>query len=393
MTLAYFDCFAGAAGDMIVGALLDAGCDFAALEAALRKLPVGEVGLSAETAQRGGLAGTKFTVTPSAAQQPHRHLGDILSMIDAAALSDRAAERARATFQRLGEAEAKVHNIAIEKVHFHEVGAIDSIIDIVGACVAMELLGIDEVACSPLRLGSGTVECEHGTLPVPAPATANLLTGVPTLAGDVPGEATTPTAAALLTTLPESFGALPEMNVRAVGYGAGTRETGPTPNLLRVWIGDRAPEGEGDADAVVELSANLDDCTGEVLGATIERLLTAGCLDAWATPAVMKRSRPAWVLSALAHPAEADRAEEILFAETTTFGVRRRRLTRRKLNREWKTVETRYGPIRMKTGLRGGRRVSASPEFADCDGAAKAHGVGIRDVIAAAQSAFARERA
>jgi hypothetical protein len=391
MSIAYFDCFAGAAGDMIVGALLDAGCDFDRLHDALRTLPLqpGDFAISRERVRRGGLAGVKFTVTVGGEQRP-RGLGDVLGLIDAASLPARAADRARRIFTRLAEAEAEVHGTAVEQVHFHEVGAVDSILDVVGACVAMELLEVERVVCSAVPLGSGRVRTAHGELPVPAPATARLLVGAKTspLEG---GEATTPTAAAVLATLAERFGPPPAMELSAVGYGAGTRERDDLPNLLRVLIGRESPRGE--ADAVVELSANLDDCTGEVLGAAMEKLLSAGCLDVWAEPIYMKKSRPAWMISALAAPADADEAERILFAETTTLGVRRRYATRAKLVRRFDTVETRYGPVRVKVGRRGGEVLTASPEFDDCAAAAEAHGVSVKEVLSAAVAAFREAQA
>lgn len=386
MTLAYFDCFAGAGGDMIVGSLLDAGCDFDALRAELEKLGLGQTGLRLERVQRGGLSGSKFTVDVPDTPQPQRHLHHIVEMIEGADLPARAADRARAIFQRLAEAEASVHDTTPEKVHFHEVGAIDSIMDIVGAAVALELLGIDRIVSSPIPLGSGTIVCDHGEMPVPAPATSLLLRGVATVPGGNPGEMTTPTAAAILATLADDFAGPPAMNVAAVGYGAGTRDNGPIPNLLRVFVG--SPSDESTVDTVVELSANIDDCSGEVLGAAIDALLAAGCLDAFATPAAMKKSRPAWVLSAICEPADVHRAEQILFAETTTLGIRRRTCHRSKLERSFATVETPYGPVRVKLGSREGKVLSASPEFADCIAAAKSHHASLREVQAAAVEAW-----
>lgn len=380
--LAYFDCFAGAAGDMIVGALLDAGADFEALQAHLAGLGVEGMTLRREKVNRGGLCGTKFHVDIAGEDHHHRHLSDILAILGAAKLPARAAERARLTFERLAQAEAKVHQVPVEEVHFHEVGAVDSIADIVGACVAMELLDIGEVRCSAIPTGSGMIACEHGDLPVPPPATAELLIGVQTVPGPMEGELTTPTAAALLTALSRSFGPIPAMQVDAVGYGAGTRNNGKVPNLLRVWIGRAS--GDDTADTVVELSANIDDCSGEVLGATIERLLLAGCVDAWASPITMKKSRPAWMLSALCFERDVKAAEDLMFAETTTFGIRRRTCERAKLLRRFELVETPYGPIRIKIGAWCGQDVSASPEFADCQAAAAAHHVSVREVLSVA---------
>jgi pyridinium-3,5-bisthiocarboxylic acid mononucleotide nickel chelatase len=419
MVVAYFDCFAGAAGDMIVGALLDAGADQARLFDALSRLKVPGYTLRTEVVRRGAIAGTKFHVDLTEShthhhheeegQPPHEHHGhehhehghrqehhhrnlqDILTIIDSGGLPERAAQRARAIFQRLGEAEAAAHHIPIDEVHFHEVGAVDSIVDIIGACIALELLDVDTVVCSPIPLGSGTVECAHGTLPVPAPATSRLVVSAKISPAVIPGEATTPTGAAILTTLAESYGPLPAMQASAVGYGAGTREDGPLPNLLRVFIGE--PSQDNCTDSVVELSANLDDCTGEVIGATLDALLQAGCVDAWASPIVMKKSRPAWMLSALCEPGDADEAERLLFQETTTFGVRRRICGRSKLRREWETVETLYGPVRVKLGRRGDRIVTASPEFTDCRSAAEAHHVPAREVYRAAVTQYEKESA
>jgi len=403
MALAYFDCFAGSGGDMIVAALLDAGADIGVIREHIARLNVEGLELSARCVRRNGLRGTHFSVEEhgrpaeghggqdeSAHQHHHRRRGlsDVLSLIGAAALPDRAAERARAIFRRLAEAEAKVHGIGVEEVHFHEVGAVDSIVDILGACLAMEQFGIDRVLCSPIALGGGTITCAHGELPVPAPATAELVVGATAVTGGIDGEATTPTAAAVLTTLAESFGPMPAIRVTAVGWGAGTREGGRLPNLLRVFIGEL--DCAGSADAAVELSANIDDCTGEVLGSTLDKLLLAGCMDAWASPIIMKKSRPAWLVSALCSPADEAEAARILLSETTTFGLRRRACQRTKLERRFETVETRYGPIRVKVGLLAGREMTASPEFEDCRRAAQTHHVPVREVLAEAATQYRR---
>jgi hypothetical protein len=396
MAVAYFDCFSGAGGDMIVAALLDAGASLEAVRDEIGKLALHGVELAAETVRRNGIAALLFRVHPHGDQEhapeahehahSHRHLGDILGMIDRAGLPGRAADRARRIFVRLAEAEAKVHGIDVQHVHFHEVGAVDSIVDVVAACVALELLGVEKVLCSSIPFGAGTVTCEHGELPLPAPATAQLLLGAPIRAAEIVGEATTPTAAAVLTTLAESYGPVPAMRLAAVGHGAGTREGGTLPNVLRVFIGEQAEAGQ--VDSVVELSANVDDCTGEMIGSAIDRLLAAGCLDAWAAPIVMKKSRPAWVVSALCSPHDVAEAERILFAETTTFGIRQRCCRRRKLLRGYETVETPYGPIRMKVGRLAGEAMTAAAEFADCRQAAEAHHVSVKEVLAAAQAMY-----
>lgn len=388
MTTAYFDCFAGAGGDMIVASLLDAGCPLEPLQENLARLAAaGEFSVAAEPAHRQGLAATRFCVTLTGHDHAHRHLSDILDMIAAADLPARAAERAGAIFTNLARAEAQVHGCGIEQVHFHEVGALDSIADIVGAALALELLNVDRVECSPLPTGHGFVDCDHGRMPVPAPATAELLRGVPLAGTDIPFEAVTPTAAAILTTLAERFGPPPEMTLSAVGCGAGTREQGPLPNVLRVLLGDSEAD-TAERDSVWELATNLDDCTGELIAAAIEAALQAGALDAWATPATMKKSRPGWVLSMLCHPADADAVEAILFKQTPTFGIRRRPWQRSILKREHETVETPFGPVRVKLGRRGGQLLVASPEFADCQAAAACHHVAVREVFDAARAAF-----
>ena len=390
MALAYFDCFAGAGGDMIAAALIDAGCDWEALKGQIANLGLDNCSTSIQSVHRGGIGATQFIVEADAKAQPRRGLSDIIALIEAADLAPRVVARAKAVFTRLGQAEAKVHKTDIENIHFHEVGAADTIVDVVAACAAVEVMGIESVYCSAIPLGSGSVQCDHGELPVPAPATAELLTGAKTTAGCGCGELTTPTAAAVLTTLAEDFGPPPAMKLTAVGYGAGTKDQGPLPNLLRVLIGEGDEAGQ--LDAVVELAANLDDCTGEVIGATIEKLLAAGCLDAWAAPIVMKKSRPGWTLSALCSACDVEAAERIILTETTTFGVRRQRSRRTKLIRRFESVETPYGPIRIKIGSVGRREVSVSPEFADCLAAAEAHGAPVKEVIAAATAVYRRKQ-
>ncbi len=391
MATAYFDCFAGAGGDMIVGALLDAGADFDALQAELGKLRLTGCEVRVDKVSRAGLVGSKFHVDiTSDTTRPHRTLADIRKIITDAGLPKITSERADRIFTRLAKAEAKVHGARTNEIHFHEVGAEDSIMDIVGACIAMELLSIDCIFCSPMPIGQGTVRCAHGEIPLPSPATAALLKGVETAACANAGELTTPTAAAILTTLGETFGPMPAMIIASVGYGAGTREDGPLPNLLRVFVGQQSEAGQ--TDTVVELSANVDDCSGEVLGDTLEKLLASGCLDAWASPIYMKKSRPAWMISALAAEADVARAERIFFEQTTTFGVRRRRMTRSKLDRTHEMVETPFGPIRIKIGRLDGQEITASPEFADCRTAAESHHVAVREVIEAVKMAWKQER-
>lgn len=389
MRIAYFDCFSGAAGDMILAALLDAGCPLGPLQQAVQALNLPGVTLRAEKVKRGGIAATHVRVDVGAeAQEKHRHLHHITAMIDAARLAPPVADAAKRVFQRLAAAEAQVHATTIEKVHFHEVGAADAIVDIVCACAALHELRIEAVHCSAVPTGHGTVRCEHGIMPVPAPATANLLAGVPLAACDEPGELTTPTGAAILTTLSRSFGPPPEMTIRAIGYGAGTREGRTRPNVLRVLVADSAAAVADEQDVVVVLEAQVDDAPGQVVGHAVERALSEGALDAYIVPIIMKKGRPGQLLSVLCSPADADKMEDVLFRETTTFGVRRATLARHKLAREHVSVQTPFGAIRVKVGRRGGAVVQAWPEYEDCAAAAQRSGAALRDVQRAALAAY-----
>lgn len=385
MRCGYFDCFSGAAGDMILAAMIHAGLPADTLHDVVARLRLPEVAVQVGAVRRGGLAAThvKVVVGP-AAQQQHRHLPDILTLIDAARLSPDVAQRASRVFTRLAEAEAAVHGVAVEKIHFHEVGAADAIVDIVGACAGVEALGLESITCSPLPTGSGTVQCEHGTLPVPAPATAELLRGVPLAACDEPGELTTPTAAALLTTLAASFGPMPPMQITSIGYGAGTRENRSRPNVLRLLIGNQASTSGDQEDRVVVLETQVDDTTGQTVAFAIARLLEAGALDAFALPIVMKKGRPGQLLTALCPREAVPALVAILFRETTTFGIRQSECLRHKLAREQVAVQTRFGPIRVKVGRRGGQVVQAAPEFDDCAAAARENRVPLRTVQDAA---------
>lgn len=381
MRCAYFDCFAGAAGDMILGALVDAGWPLAALQDVVARLRLPGVQVSAARVQRGGLAATHVQVhLPAGARAPHRHLPDILALIADAGLPGAAARRAAAVFTRLAQAEAAVHGIAPEQVHFHEVGAADALVDIVGTCAAVAQLGLDTIACSPVPTGSGTVACEHGLLPVPAPATAELLRGVPLAECPEPAELTTPTGAALLTTLASAFGPLPAMRIDAIGYGAGTRENRTRPNLLRIFLGQPATPPATEQDLVSVLEAQVDDATGQAVAHACERLREAGALDVFVVPIIMKKGRPGQLLSALCRPPDRAALEAVLFRETPTFGVRHHECVRSVLAREQVDVNTRFGPVRVKVGRRGGQVLQAWPEYEDCAAAARRHGVALRDV-------------
>ena len=389
MKTAYFDCFGGASGDMILGALVGSGVELAALREELGRLKLEGLRLAAEPVIRGGLAGLKFAVEAQAEHHEHgRGLAEILALLDQARYAERIDSRARRVFRRLAAAEAAVHGIAVQQVHFHEVGAVDSIVDIVGAAVGLELLDIQRILCSPIPLGTGTVRCAHGVLPVPAPATAELMREGLIAPSDYPAELCTPTGAAILTTLAEGFGPLPAMQIDAIGYGAGSRDDPGRANLLRVFVGRQDEAGQ--VDTVVELAANIDDAPGELVGAAAEMLLAAGALDVWLTPISMKKSRPAVQVGVLCRPEDADRLEEILLSQTTTIGVRRHTCRRTRLERRFVAVETPYGPVRVKVCGRQGRTYTAAPELEDCARAAGAHHVPIKEVQAAALERYRR---
>ena len=377
---------------MIVASLLDAGASEEALREAVRSLGLSGFALSVERTQKQGLAAVRFDVRldPSS-PQPHRHLHPIVEMIRKGKLSAVARDRAIRVFERLAEAEAAVHGTTVENVHFHEVGALDAIIDVVGAVVCLAFLGVERVVCSAIPVGSGTIECAHGVLPIPAPATARLLQGVPIAACPEPGELTTPTGAALLTTLAAEFGPMPAMCVSTIGYGAGTREGKTRPNLLRVFVGESEGASMLDADSVVELQTNLDDAAPQVIAHAMERLLAAGALDVFAVPIHMKKGRLGTMLSVLCRPADAEAMERIIFAETPTLGIRRRETARHVLPRRIEAVETAYGSIRVKVATFG-PATSASPEFDDCRQAAIQRGVPLRDVLDAARDAWNRRQ-
>jgi uncharacterized protein (TIGR00299 family) protein len=380
MTICYFDAFSGISGDMTVGALLDAGASWTVLESALRSLNL-DASFRLEKTKRKGIAASKFHVDYTE-QKKHRHLPHVEKIIAGGDLSEKARENALAVFRRLGEAEAKSHDIAIEKVHFHEVGAVDSICDIVGACVALDSLGVEEVHCSRINVGSGTVETEHGTLPVPAPATAELLREHPIYAAGPLTELTTPTGAALMATLAKSFGPLPSIKLTAQGFGAGNKEFPGQANVLRVLVGERTSATE--STSVTILEANIDDSTPQVLGYAMERLLEAGALDVTLTPVFMKKNRPATVISVIATPDLAEALAAILFAETSTLGLRILQAERRVLARHVVEVETSFGKVRVKYNDNGG----FTPEYEDCRKAASDKHVPLRMVIAEANQAF-----
>ncbi|MGA3189620.1 MAG: nickel pincer cofactor biosynthesis protein LarC [Bryobacteraceae bacterium] len=381
----YLDAFSGISGDMTVGALIDAGAPAAAVIDALESLSIGSR-FEVEKTKRNGLAASKFKVHLSDEPQKHRHLSHILSIIDRSGISPRAKHDAATVFQRLAEAESSVHGVSIEKVHFHEVGAADSIADIVGACVAFDLLHVDEIRSSAINVGSGTVLTEHGVLPIPAPATANLLAGKPIYARGPAMELTTPTGAAIAATLSSGFGPMPPMRISSIGHGAGDRDFKESPNVLRVLIGERTGAPESTTVSVIE--ANIDDSSPQVLGYALERLMEAGALDASLSPLQMKKNRPGSLLRVIARPQDQETLAQLVFSETSTLGLRIYSAERRIEERRIVVVETKFGKLRVKVSGHG----SFAPEYDDCREIASRTGTPLPEVLAAAQAAYLKIR-
>jgi uncharacterized protein (TIGR00299 family) protein len=434
--LLYFDCFSGISGDMVLGALLDAGLPLGELRRALGSLAVSGYDIDAKKVLRSGVSATKFIVTEHDApgtqhshDHPHEHppeehanqhghahehpapgtgqaaqgrlndhghevdrhhdhrsLPEISALIDASALSATGRARAKALFQRLAEAEASIHQMPVEQVHLHEVGALDSIIDIVGAVFGLEWFGADTIVCSPLNVGGGTVRSAHGVLPVPAPATARLLGDAPIYGGAVQQELVTPTGALIATSYASSFGAIPPMTIERIGYGAGDRDVPSHPNVLRVLLGRTADRGQVDRVTVIE--CEIDDMNPQIFGVAMDRLYAAGALDVFYVPVQMKKNRPGTLLTVVAPPDLRERLSEIVFRETTTIGLRYSDVDRECLQREMITVETPVGAIRFKIARRDGRVINAAPEFEDVARRAAEHNLAVKDVQALAVRAY-----
>jgi uncharacterized protein (TIGR00299 family) protein len=429
----YFDCFSGASGDMVLGALLDAGLPLEELQRALGSLAIG-IDVTAGRVQRSGVSATKFRLSeggerehghhhghdhdrahdhghdhhghahgrqspqspvprpqspapnPESHHHPHRSLAEIAVLIDRSALSDAGKAKSKALFARLAEAEAAIHDMPVDQVHLHEVGALDSIVDIVGAVFGLEWFGADEVVASPLNVGSGTVECAHGTFPVPAPATARLLQGVPVYASGVTGELVTPTGALLVTAYATRYGPLPAMRIERVGYGAGDRETPGAPNVLRLFVGEASAVRVGDRMGVVEFE--VDDMNPQIFGPLMDRLYAAGAHEVFYVPVQMKKGRPGTLVTVVAPPDRREAVSEVIFRETTTIGLRYQVVERECLAREIVEVSTPVGAVRVKVSRRGGRVVNALPEFEDCARLAAERGRSIKEVHALAAKAY-----
>ncbi|PYV21275.1 MAG: nickel pincer cofactor biosynthesis protein LarC [Acidobacteria bacterium] len=403
MKTAYLDCSSGISGDMFLAALLDVGLPPERLLGELRKIPLGDYEFRQSRVLRGGLAGTRVEILVPG-KQPERHLGDIEQLIERSALADVVKERAVKVFGRIAEVEGKLHDKPASHVHFHEVGAVDAILDVVGACAGLELLEVSELVSSPLNVGAGRVEAAHGSLPVPAPATAELLRGIPVYSSGVEAELVTPTGAALVATLAQGFAPLPPMRVERIGYGAGARDLRGHPNLLRLFLGARAAVGaresglgaqmagsqEGD-DVVSIIEANLDDMSPQLYGYLVERALAAGALDVTCSSIQMKKNRPGLQVSILCPPERSDALAQLLFDETTTIGLRIHEARRKVLDRELVRVETAYGAVRVKVARRNGRVVNVAPEYEDCQRVAAEKAVPLKEVMLAAQLAYSTQ--
>jgi len=389
MKIAYFDCFSGISGDMILGALVDAGAPFDKLEEGLSRLNIEGYTITASTVLKKGIRATKVGVVIETPDLPARPLKDLRAIISESPLDLSIKERSLKIFERLARAEAYVHHCPVEEVHFHEVGHIDTIVDVVGAVLCLQLLGIDRIVSSPIDTGSGQVKMSHGIFPIPAPVTAELLKGVPVYSSGIERELTTPTGAAIITTLASSFRSLPEMRLSAVGYGAGDWDLDEKANILRVLIGE---ESQGyDRDEVVLLEANIDDMNPQVYDYLIDRLLQSGALDAYITPVIMKKGRPAHLLSILSREEDIDSLQRIVFRETTTLGIRINRMGRSVLRREIREVTLPYGRVRIKVSSSPDGRRNIVPEYEDCRKIALETGLPLKDIIELAKNRAAKD--
>jgi pyridinium-3,5-bisthiocarboxylic acid mononucleotide nickel chelatase len=422
MRIAYLDCFSGISGDMFLGALIDAGVSPDLLEDSVKALDIG-ARLEISKVARAGISATKVDVYANGEKDlprevfweqhghdhPHEHshghdhshehrhdhgrtLTDIRKIIEKAAISSTAKATAIKIFETLGQAEAEIHGTSIDQVHFHEVGAVDAMVDIVCAAVGAESLAVDEWVCSPLNVGGGTVKCAHGTLPVPAPATLKLLRDAPVYSSGPQVELVTPTGAAIVKTLSTRFAPFPAMKIDKSGYGAGTRDFPEHPNLLRITIGEAGPTDRANTsnESITVLEANLDDLSPQVLAYAMERLLAQGALDVFSVPVQMKKSRPGALLTVLAKMEDANRLTKTIFAETTTLGVRRREEQRQTLSRRWETVDTTWGPVRIKIANMNGGISNYAPEYEDCRTLAETQHVPLRTVMQEAIQQYLR---
>jgi pyridinium-3,5-bisthiocarboxylic acid mononucleotide nickel chelatase len=397
MKTLYFDCFAGASGDMILGALINAGVEPQVLITQLQLLEISGWQVDFEKVDRSGISATCARVH-TAHEHAHRHLGDILKIINDSVLPAAVKERADRIFSLLAAAEARVHNQPIEQIHFHEVGGLDAIIDVCGAAIGFELLGIERFVSSAMRVGTGMIEMAHGRFPIPPPAVAELLKGKPIYAGDIEGEFVTPTGAAIITAVCENFGPLPPMKIEAAGYGAGTRDHQSFPNALRVFVGETEGATTSADETLLMIETNIDDISPQVLGYVMDRAFELGALDCYLTHTQMKKNRPGLLVSILCRPVEREKFLQMIFAETSTIGARSYEVARRALARETVRVETQFGPIDVKVAYQNGGSANGSvaainvmPEFEQCRTAAKNAGVPLREVQDAARAAYLQQ--
>ena len=381
MRAVHFDCPSGASGDMILGALVDAGVSIDALRTELRKLPLTGWDITAREVQRGAFRATKVDVEVDTSGHHHRHLADIVAILHGSTLAAPVKEQAQRIFTRLADAEARVHGSSRDEVHFHEVGAVDAIIDITGAAVALSLLGAHSVSASALPIGSGFVQGAHGRIPIPAPGTAELLRGFPLVDTGAAGELVTPTGAAIISTIAQAAGRMPAMTVSAVGYGAGTRDLPETANVLRCFVGERTATPWAAGDTVTQIETTIDDMSPQLYEPLMDRLLAAGAVDVFLTPVIMKRSRPGIVLTALCPSERLDEVSRVLFEESTTIGVRWSTRERHILPREIVTLTTSYGLLPFKVSRMAGRVVTVTPEFTDVARIAREKSVPVREVL------------
>lgn len=389
MKVAYFDCFSGASGDMILGALLDAGLDIEVLKGEIAKLGLNHYDLGVKKVSKQGIVGSQALVhiEHDHHHHHHRHLPDIVNLIEDSSLDEAVKHRSLEIFARLAEAEARVHRIAVDEVHFHEVGAMDAIIDVVGACAALAAMGIERVSCSPLHVGSGTVECAHGILPVPAPATAELIKGKPIYSTGVTGELLTPTGAAILTTVTEDFGPMPPLTVLTVGYGAGTSDFS-IPNLLRVVVGEAAGEiSEYQLEQVAVAETTIDDMNPQVYDYLIDRMLKLGAFDVILFPIHMKKNRPGIQVKVICPVEMIGSLSDFLMKETTTIGLRWRIDNRIKAARSVREIQTKFGPMKFKVAQVGDRILNVAPEYEDCKRVAFERGIPLKEVMEVAKAA------
>jgi len=388
LTILYCDATLGVSGDMFLGALVDVGVPVETIRSAVGDTGIERWQIRHERVERKGIAASRVIVEVE--EEPaHRRLADVRAIIERSSLDEYVKEGALAVFERIASAEGKVHAKPLEQVHFHEVGALDAVIDVVGTLAGVQHLGVDEVVASPIATGAGTVHASHGVLPVPAPATAELLRGAAVTGGDLEGECSTPTGVALLLHLASRQGGLPDATIARVGYGAGSRDAATHPNCLRLFV---CEAGDREADTVCVLETNIDDMPAQLVGPLYDRLFEAGALDVYATGVQMKKGRPGLLLTVVAPPAKRAVLEEIIFRETTTLGVRRHSAARAKLARRMVPVETRFGKIDVKIGILDGEAVTAAPEFEECLAAAREHSVPVKDVCDVARAAYLASR-